>query len=52
MRFQCPLVLVADMKVAKEFYAGLLGQAVKYDFGENVVFAGDFPCIKKAISRR
>ncbi len=42
MRFNCPLLVVRDMETAKEFYRNVLGQSVKFDFGENVVFHGDF----------
>lgn len=42
MKFQCPLFAVKDIAVCKEFYSGLLGQKLKYDFGENIVFEGDF----------
>jgi len=30
------------MKLARDFYETLLGQKVKYDFGESVTFHGDF----------
>lgn len=42
MRFVCPLVVVQDMAVAREFYHNVLGQEVKYDFGENIEFQGGF----------
>ena len=42
MKFQCPLFAVKDITVCKEFYSGLLGQKLKYDFGKNIVFEGDF----------
>ena len=41
-KFICPLVVVTDIKKAKQFYTELLGQEIKFDFGENVVFKGDF----------
>ncbi len=30
------------MKVSRDFYENLLGQKVKFDYGENLVFEGDF----------
>ena len=42
MKFICPLVTVSDIKRSRDFYESLLGQKVKYDFGENVIFHGDF----------
>lgn len=42
MKYVCPLVVVKDVKIARNFYENLLGQKVKYDFGENVTFEGDF----------
>ncbi|MFA0815567.1 MAG: VOC family protein [Anaerofustis sp.] len=42
MRFQCALFTVKDVSVSKAFYRDLLGQKLRYDFGENIVFEGDF----------
>lgn len=42
MKFICPLIVVKDIKRARHFYEAILGQVVKYDFGENVTFEGDF----------
>ncbi len=42
MKFICPLITVSDIKRSREFYENLLGQKVKYDFGENVTYEGDF----------
>lgn len=42
MKFVCPLITVSDMKAARDFYENLLDQKIKYDFGENVTFYGDF----------
>jgi catechol 2,3-dioxygenase-like lactoylglutathione lyase family enzyme len=42
MKFICPLITVADIKRSRDFYEGLLDLKVKYDFGENVTFDGDF----------
>jgi catechol 2,3-dioxygenase-like lactoylglutathione lyase family enzyme len=42
MKFVCPLITVKDIEKARYFYEKLLGQVVKYDFGENITFKGDF----------
>lgn len=42
MKYVCPLITVSDMKTARDFYENLLEQKIKYDFGENVTFHGDF----------
>jgi catechol 2,3-dioxygenase-like lactoylglutathione lyase family enzyme len=42
MKYICSLITVADIKRSRDFYEGLLNQKVKYDFGENVTFDGDF----------
>ncbi len=42
MKFICPLVTVSDMERSRQFYESLLGQEVKFDFGENITFHGDF----------
>jgi len=42
MKFICPLIVVKDMERSRKFYEQLLGQTVKFDFGENVTFEGDF----------
>lgn len=42
MKFVCPLIVVRDIKAARNFYEGMLEQKVKFDFGENVTFEGDF----------
>ena len=42
LKFLAPLIVVADMARSRSFYEGLLGQKVKFDFGENVVLEGDF----------
>lgn len=41
MKYVCPLIVVKDIKITRDFYERL-GQKVKYDFGENVTFEGDF----------
>lgn len=42
MKFVCPLLVVSDMERSRFFYGNLLELEVKYDFGENVTFHGDF----------
>ena len=41
-KYVAALIVVADMARARRFYEELLGQAVEYDFGANVSFAGGF----------
>ncbi|URZ05267.1 VOC family protein [Clostridium felsineum] len=48
MKFNCPLIVVTDIEVSRRFYEDILGQKVKYDFGENVVYEGDFSIQLKA----
>jgi len=43
-----PLMVVEDMARARAFYEDLLGQTVKFDFGENVQFEGGFSLHLKA----
>jgi hypothetical protein len=42
MKFKCSLIVVNNIYVARSFYENVLNQKVKYDFGENVVYHGDF----------
>jgi catechol 2,3-dioxygenase-like lactoylglutathione lyase family enzyme len=42
LKFICSLYVVDDIAASRHFYEGLLGQKVKFDFGENVTFEGDF----------
>lgn len=42
LKFVSPLVVVEEMARARYFYEQLLGQKVKFDFGPNVTFQGDF----------
>lgn len=42
MKFKCPLIVVNNIDIAREFYEKVLNQKVKYDFGENVTYEGDF----------
>lgn len=40
LKFDAPLIVVTDMARSRRFYAELLGQKVKFDFGPNVPFEG------------
>ncbi len=40
--FTCALVTTRDVAKSRNFYETLLGQKVKFDFGQNVTFEGDF----------
>jgi catechol 2,3-dioxygenase-like lactoylglutathione lyase family enzyme len=42
LKFICPLIVVEDIARSRQFYEQLLEQKVKFDFGQNVTFAGDF----------
>ena len=42
MHFRCTLITVSDIEHSRNFYENLLGQEVRYDFGENVEFQGGF----------
>lgn len=38
----CSLIVVDDLETSKYFYEEVLGQKVKFDFGENITYEGDF----------
>jgi len=42
MKYICPLFTVSDINRSRHFYETLLGQKVRWDFGENITFYGDF----------
>ena len=42
LKFVSPLIVVEEIARARYFYEHLLGQKVKFDFGPNVTFQGDF----------
>ncbi len=42
MKFMCPLVVVKDISVSRNFYETVLNQKVILDFGANITFEGDF----------
>jgi catechol 2,3-dioxygenase-like lactoylglutathione lyase family enzyme len=42
LKFGGSLIVVDDIVASRNFYEQILGQRVKFDFGENVAFEGDF----------
>jgi catechol 2,3-dioxygenase-like lactoylglutathione lyase family enzyme len=42
LKFTGPLIVVDDISRSREFYEQVLGQKVKFDFGEDVQFEGGF----------
>lgn len=42
MKYICSLIVVQDIEASRNFYEKVLGQKVKYDFGENVQFEDGF----------
>ncbi|HPL16040.1 MAG TPA: VOC family protein [Spirochaetota bacterium] len=48
MKYICAMLVVDDIETSKAFYHDVLGQTIKYDFGENVTFHGDFAIHKKS----
>jgi catechol 2,3-dioxygenase-like lactoylglutathione lyase family enzyme len=42
MRFICPLIVVNNIEVSRNFYENVLNQKVQCDFGENVSFEDGF----------
>ncbi len=42
MKYICTLISVDDINRSRQFYENILKQEVKYDFGENITFKGDF----------
>ena len=42
MKYICPLITVEDMQRSRDFYERTLNQKIKYDFGVNITFHGDF----------
>ncbi len=47
MNYICPLMTVTDIERSKRFYQDILGQNIKEDYGQNVVFEGDFSIHQK-----
>ncbi len=42
LKYSGVLLAVQDVAVSRHFYEDLLGQKVKFDFGQDVAFEGDF----------
>jgi predicted enzyme related to lactoylglutathione lyase len=42
LKFIGPLIIVEDINRSRAFYEQVLGQTVKFDFGEDVQFEGNF----------
>jgi catechol 2,3-dioxygenase-like lactoylglutathione lyase family enzyme len=42
MKFICPLIVVNNIQISRDFYERILNQKVQYDFGENVSFESGF----------
>lgn len=42
MKYICPLITVTDINRSRDFYENVLSQKVKFNFGENITFHGDF----------
>jgi catechol 2,3-dioxygenase-like lactoylglutathione lyase family enzyme len=47
MKYICTLIAVENIKKSRYLYEILLDQKVKFDFGENITFHGDFAIHKK-----
>jgi len=47
MKYKCALFVVNDVRESRKFYEEILDQVVKYDFGENITFEGDFAIQEK-----
>jgi catechol 2,3-dioxygenase-like lactoylglutathione lyase family enzyme len=48
MKYKNTFFAVSNIEVSKDFYMNILGQKVKFDFGENVTFEGDFSIQEKS----
>lgn len=42
MKFKCPLIVVSNIEQSRFFYEKILKQQIKYNFGENITYEGDF----------
>lgn len=47
LNFICPLIVVEDITRSRTFYESILEQEVKFDFGEDVTFKGNFAIHQK-----
>jgi catechol 2,3-dioxygenase-like lactoylglutathione lyase family enzyme len=48
IKFTGPVIFVEDMKVARQFYEGVLGQTVVMDLGLNVAYTGGLALWQRA----
>jgi catechol 2,3-dioxygenase-like lactoylglutathione lyase family enzyme len=48
LKFVCALIAVENVAVSRHFYEELLGQKVRYDFGVDIQFEGDFTIHQQA----
>lgn len=48
MNYKCPLIVVNDIAISREFYETVLGQKVILDFGANITFEGEFALQSKS----
>jgi hypothetical protein len=48
MKYICPLIVVEDVNRSRFLYEKILKQKVKADYGENIVFEGDFALHQEA----
>lgn len=49
MNYKGALLAVEDLPLSREFYEGLLGQAVEIDFGPCVGYSGGFSIMEKSL---
>jgi len=48
MKYICVLIVVEDVKKSRFLYEQILGQTVKMDYGEDIIFHGDFAIHQKS----
>lgn len=48
MKYICTLLVVENIEKFKNFYLNVLGQKIKFNFGDNITFKGDFAIHKKS----
>ena len=48
MKYICVLIVVKDVKKSRFLYEQILGQTVKMDYGEDIIFHGDFAIHQKS----
>ncbi len=47
-RYVSPLIVVKDIAASRQFYEQCLGQKIRYDFGVDIQFEGDFSIHQRA----